>query len=96
METKTVFNFGNFIHQNEPKIASIVGNLAVLCGVVAAIPLTLGTSGLAVPPILMTISGYAVTGSVVLKAITKMFGTVDSDGKPVNTTLPSTVTAPTK
>ena len=96
METKVTFSPAQFVHQNEPKIAALIGNISISCAAVAAaiigFPATLtacGVQNFVLPPAIEHVATVCLVIGAICKAITKMFGTVDaSTGTPVNTTLP--------
>ena len=89
---KLAFGLSNFMHQNEPAIAAMIGNIAMILGIIASIPVILSTGGVAVPAVLVALSAKATAGLLITKSVTKMFGMKDVEtGSPVNTTLPSTI-----
>jgi len=81
---KTVFSLSQIMSQNEPKLAHLIGTLALICATLAAIPVTLSSAGLAIPAVLVTISGYALTAGTIIKLLSKGFGVVDESGAAVN------------
>jgi hypothetical protein len=88
---KTTFGTSQIFQQNEPKIIHLIGTIALMCAIVAGIPLTLQQAGVtSIPPIIITVSTYAASIGAVVKMISKAFGTVDAQGNPVSTLPPAT------
>lgn len=95
---KTVVGLSQFFKQNEPKIASLLGNIALILafitGTIMSLPSLLLEAGLdtfVIPPFLLTVVKYCTLGGIVIKLVTKLWGTIDSLGQPVSTTLPSAI-----
>lgn len=89
---KLAFGLNQFLKQNEPKIISLIGNLSLIVATLAMLPQLFQEAGWAtIPPIIITISNKAISIGIVIKTFSKLFGTVDATGTPVNTTLPSTI-----
>lgn len=82
---KNTVSFKNIMAQNEPAIAHLIGTIALICAVVASIPLTLSQAGVtSIPPIIVTISGYAVSIGAVIKLVSKSIGVPNpADNSPV-------------
>lgn len=94
---KTVLGLSQFFHQNEPKLAALIGNIALMLafisGSIMSLPALLHQAGIEfiLPAIAATVLKYCLVGSVICKSLTKLFGTVDANGVPTTTTLQSTV-----
>ncbi len=90
---KTVIGVSQFVHQNEPKLAALIGNLGLLFAFIAGIPALCQEAGIIVLPVLVaTIVKYSILGGMICKFATKFFGTVDGNNVPTSTTLQSTIT----
>jgi len=94
----TKFSPMQFFTANEPKIAQTIGSIALIAGTISGliigIPATLTAAGInnfVLPAGISHIATILLTLSVILKSVTKMFGSVTEDGTPVSTTLPSTI-----
>lgn len=94
---KTVVGLSQFFKQNEPKVAALLGNIALILAFIAGTIMSMPALLLEVnivfvlPPMLLLVVKYCTVGGVVIKMITKLWGTIDSLGQSVSTTLPSTV-----
>lgn len=93
---KTVIGVSQFFKQNEPKIASLIGNigllLAFITGTIMSLPSLLTEAGFesyVIPAFLLLVVKYCTLGGILIKVLTKLWGTIDAMGKAVSTTLPS-------
>ncbi len=95
-DIKLKFGIKQFFNQNETKDIAMLGNILLLIGgagiAVAGFPATLLTA----TGIIITLPAKVALGAHIAiaiggfgKMITKMFGTVDENGDPVHTVLPS-------
>ena len=104
MNTKTTFNLGHFFSGNTPALIEKIGNialiLATLSAIIMGIPATFAASGLTLelPAIVLTIAKVMMALSIIIKAITKCFGVIDTatGDKVSTTTLAAPDAAPTK
>jgi len=94
---KTTVGLSQFFKQNEPKWASILGNVSFLIGIITGaimgLPDALALEGIVfvLPDFLTTILKWLTIIGFIVKFATKLLGVIDSLGQPVSTTLPSTV-----
>jgi hypothetical protein len=95
---KTVFGLSQFWHQNETKVAALIGNIALLVstgsGFLIKAPIIANELGLGdiVSPYIPLAGKILLGAGLLVKMATKCVGTINElTGEPVNTTLPSTV-----
>lgn len=94
---KTTGGLSHFFKQNEPKWASILGNISfligTLTGMILGLPEALAAEGITfeLPHFLFIILKWLTIIGIGIKFATKFLGVIDSLGQPVNTTLPSSV-----
>lgn len=94
---KTKAGLSHFFKQNEPKWASILGNIsfliATLSGAIMGLPDALLAEGIVfqLPVFLVVVLKWLTIIGIGIKFLTKFLGVIDSLGQPINTTLPSSV-----
>lgn len=94
---KTTAGLSHFFKQNEPKWASILGNISffigAITGMILGLPDALAAEGIVfvLPVFLSLILKWLTIIGVGVKFLTKFIGVIDSLGQPINTTLPSSV-----
>ena len=90
--TRTTFNVSHFFVQNTNVLAQGIGDIALICSFLSSIPLILTQAGINnIPHIVTVLACIGTAGGVFVKMISKMVGTVDNSGQPVNTQIPSSI-----
>lgn len=79
----TNFKRSNFGKQNTPPLIQKIGDIALIAagigGSIMGLPVALAAAGIAVtiPPIILTVGGYATAVGIFGKLLTKFFGKVE-------------------